>query len=79
MGGGGAGAIAFTTPPFAQSIFFGISPVVKRYHPLPNPITSYVWFNDSAGDIDFNQMFLSQSETTIFIKVYCKDKTSENI
>ena len=39
-----------------------ISPVVKQYHPLPRPITS---FHDSAGGIDVYQMSLSQSESTI--------------
>ena len=44
-----------------QSIFFGISPVVGQYHPLP----VRAWFHNSAGDIDFYQMSLSQSESTI--------------
>ena len=50
----------------AQSIFFGISPVVKQYHPLPFSITCYrAWIHDSVGDIDFYQKSLSQSESTI--------------
>ena len=44
-------------------------------HPSSSNIThcqvlshARVWFNDSAGDIDFYQMFLSQSESTILHK-----------
>ena len=46
---------------FAQLIFCEIheSPVAKSHHLLGRG------FNDSAGDIDFYQMFLSQSESTI--------------
>ena len=48
---------------YAQSIFFGISPVVKQYHPLLNPITC-------SGVVQrviliFIKMSLSQSESTI--------------
>ena len=49
----------------AQSIFFGILPVVKQYQPLPRAITFRAWFDDSAGGTDFFQMSLSQSESTI--------------
>ena len=51
----------------AQSIFFGIV-----YHPSSSNITRCqvpsrvrAWFRDLAGDIDFYQMSLSQSESTI--------------
>ena len=43
-----------------------------EYHPSSSSITRCqvpsrvrMWFHDSMGDIDFNQMFLSQSESTI--------------
>ena len=61
---GVSGVIALTTRPFAQSKFLeyhASSSDTMRCH-IPSRVT--VWFNDSAGDIDFNQMFLSQSETT---------------
>ena len=49
----------------AQSIFLGISPVVKQYLPLPSSIACKGMVSCLAGDIDFNQMSLSQSESTI--------------
>ena len=50
----------------APYIFFGISPVVKQYHPLPSSMIHVrACFHDSEGDIDFYQMSLSQSESTI--------------
>ena len=45
---------------------------MNEYHPSPSNITRHqaispvrAWFRDSAGDIDFYQMSLSQSESTI--------------
>ena len=35
------------------------------YHLLPVPSLVRAWFHDSAGDTDFYQMSLSQSESTI--------------
>ena len=48
-----------------QSIIFGISPVSKQYHRCHVPSRVRAWFPDSAGDIDFYQMSLRQSESTI--------------
>ena len=46
--------------------------IFLEYHPSSSTITRYqvpsrvrAWFRDSAGDIDFYQMSLSQSESTI--------------
>ena len=47
----------------AQSIFFGISPSNITRCQVPSRVRA--WFHDSEGDIDFYQMSLSQSESTI--------------
>ena len=49
----------------AQSIFFGLLPVVKQYHPLPSDVMCKGMVSLFSGDIDFYQMSLSQSESTI--------------
>ena len=49
---------------FAQSIFFGISPMSSNITRCQVPSRVRAWFNDSAGNIDFYQMFRSQSEFT---------------
>ena len=48
----------------AQTIFFEISPLVKQYHLCQVPSRVREWCHDSAGDIDFYQMSLIQSEST---------------
>ena len=48
----------------AQSIFFGISPVIKQYQLSPSLYRVRAWFHDCLGDINFYQMSLSQSEST---------------
>ena len=49
----------------AQSIFFGISPVVKQYHPLPSFITCWGVVSWFSGWYWFYHMSLSQSESII--------------
>ena len=49
-----------------QSIFIRISPIVKlliTHCQVPSRVRA--WFHNSAGDIDFYQMSLGQSESTI--------------
>ena len=66
-----------------QSIFF------LEYHPSSSNITRCqvpsrvrAWFHDSAGDIDFYPMSLSQSESTILheriIVCYYNDDLKQN-
>ena len=68
----------------AQSIFLGISPVVKQYLIITHcqvPSRVGAWFHDLAGDIDYSPMSLSQSEWTILhesiILVYMEPWNSE--
>ena len=61
----------------AQSIIFGISPIVKHNNPLQVPSGVRVWFHDSAGDIDFYQMSISQSESTILHESILYDLSDE--
>ena len=49
----------------AQSIFLGISPSSSNITRCQVPSRVRAWFPDSAGDIDFYQMSLSKSESTI--------------
>ena len=45
--------------------FFLISPIVINFIRCPSISPAKVGFHDSAVDIDFNQMSLDQSESTI--------------
>ena len=49
----------------AQSIFLGYHPSSSNVTRCQVPSRVRAWFHDSAGDIDFYQMSLSQSESTI--------------
>ena len=48
----------------AVDIFWNITcgQAISDYHLLPIPSRVGAWFHDIAGDIDFYQMSLSQSE-----------------
>ena len=65
-----------------QSIFFGISPVVKQYHPLPSSITCkgvVSWFSEWYGflsnvsqPIRYNYFTRKYNITKMWCKLYIK-------
>ena len=49
----------------AQSNFLEYDPSLRKITRSQVPSRVRAWFHDSAGDIDFYQLSLSQSESTI--------------